>query len=114
MTHRPIKTLEDGTRVYASYHRYTPIADEDRTYQVRKPANPEAVRWFGEWLLPLDLLSDDVRAMPATRSDEEAYEHMFKDKPCRCDVCRRPEAEPFKRRWLRHQKINLRRNHGHT
>lgn len=103
MTHRPIKVLEDGTRVYASYHRYKPMADEDRVNKVRKPADPRAVRFHGSWFLPLDLLPDEHRVMPETRSDEEAYDHAHKRPRCRCHVCKRPEAERFKRRWRREQ-----------
>ena len=103
MTHRPIKVLEDGTRVYASYHRYTPMAAEDRVNTVRKPADPSAVRFHGEWFLPLQLAADEARSMPLTRSDEEAYEHAVRRPPCRCDVCKRPETERFKRRWRREQ-----------
>jgi hypothetical protein len=55
MTHHPIKVLPDGTRVYANYHRYTPVPD------------PRAVRFHGVWLLPLELLPEDERVLPATR-----------------------------------------------
>lgn len=66
MTHRPIKVLEDGTRIYASYHRYTPMADKDRTNKRRKPDDPRAVRFRANWFLPLPVLPDDERTMPVT------------------------------------------------
>lgn len=102
MTHRPIKVLEDGTRVYASYHRYKPMADEDRVNTVRKPADPRAVRFHGKWFLPLDVLQDEQRAMPETRPDDQAYDHMNVSLLCRCEVCMRPEAERHRRRWRIH------------
>lgn len=67
MTHRPIRVEPDGTRIYASYHRYTPMADEDRTNQRRRPDDPRAERFHGKWFLPLDLLDDEQRVLPATR-----------------------------------------------
>ena len=67
MTHRPIKILADGSREYASGHRYRPVPVSERTYAVRRPDDPRAVRWHGTWLLPLVLLEDSLRAMPATR-----------------------------------------------
>ena len=70
MTHHEIRILEDGTRRYSNGTRYKPKADEDRTYTVRKPADPRAVRHGGEWLLPLDVLPDSERTMPPTRPDE--------------------------------------------
>lgn len=69
MTHHPIKILEDGTRVYANYHRYKPMADELRTNKRRKPDDPRAVRFHTRWYLPLDLLPDEERVMPVTRPD---------------------------------------------
>ena len=99
MTHREIRELEDGTRVYADYHRYRPLSPEERTYAVRKPDDPRAVRFHGQWFLPLDVLDDDARTMPVTRPDTDAYDHM--PMPCRCDVCKRPEAGRWQRRWLR-------------
>ena len=97
MTHRPIRVEPDGTRVYADYHRYKPKADHERVYARRKPDDPRAVRWHGEWLLPLETLEDGQRAMPETRPDSDAYDHM--PRPCKCDVCRRPAAERWRRRW---------------
>ena len=98
---QPLYVQPDGTRVYRSYHRYTPVAPEDRVYGVRKPDDPRAVRWGGKWLLPLDVLPDAERAMPDTRPDEEAYEHRGDAPKCRCDVCRRPAAKRWKEKYDR-------------
>ena len=96
MTHRPIVTLADGTRQYISYHRYTPVAPEDRIYKVRRPDHPEAVRFHGDWFIPLDVIPDEERFFPETRSDEDAYYHGLKTQLCNCHVCRRPEAQRFR------------------
>lgn len=96
MTHRAIRVLEDGTRVYASYHRYKPLEGDERKYGVNKPDDPRAVRFYGKWFLPLDLVPDDERVMPETRSDEEAYYHGLKTQLCRCHVCLRPEAQVYR------------------
>ena len=101
MTHHPIKILEDGTRVYSNGTRYTPKKNSERKYKVRKPDDPNAVMYNKEWFLPLVLRPDDVRAMPQTRPDTSAYDHMEKDRKCRCDVCRRPEAQVWKDKWTR-------------
>lgn len=69
MTHRPIETLPDGTRVYQGGHRYKPKAPEERVYGVNKPDDPRAVRFHGNWYLPLDLLPDEERVMPVTKPD---------------------------------------------
>jgi hypothetical protein len=95
VTHRPIREEADGTRVYADYHRYTPVAEADRKYAVRKPDDPRAVRFHGGWFLPLEVVSDGARTMPETRPDEETLEHRAR---CRCDVCRRPQATVLWRR----------------
>ncbi len=95
MTHRPIRVEEDGTRVYDDYHRYTPVADGDRKRAVRKPDDPRAVRFYGEWFLPLPVLPDERRCMPATRPDSEALDHRA---TCGCEVCQRPAAQRLWRR----------------
>lgn len=79
MTHHEIRTLEDGTRVYSNYHRYRPLAPEERKYGVNKPDDPRAVRWHGVWLLPLDVLPDQERVMPATRPYRDARRHLDTD-----------------------------------
>ncbi len=61
------KVLEDGTRVYSNYTSYTPVKAEDRVYAVRRPSDPRAVRFRGDWFVPLDLVPDDRRTMPPTR-----------------------------------------------
>lgn len=72
MTHHPIRTLPDGTRVYSNGTRYKPKPRSERKYAVRKPDDPRAVRWRGEWLLPLKVLPDDERKnFPQTRPDSE-------------------------------------------
>ena len=100
MTHHPIRTLPDGTRVYSNGTRYKPKAAADRVYAVRKPDSPSAVRWRGEWLEPLPVLPEAARGpLPATRADSEAYDHM--PRPCRCEVCQRPAAARWQRKWRR-------------
>lgn len=101
MAHHPIRVLDDGTRVYANYHRYKPKPPEERAYAVRKPDDPRAVRFHGAWFLPLEVLAEERRTMPATRPDTDAYDHMDKPGLCRCDVCQRPEAERWRRKWRR-------------
>ena len=98
----PVRIEEDGTRVYSNGTRYKPVSPEARRYQRRRPDHPEAVRFHGKWFLPLEVLPDDQRPpMPATRPDEEAYEHMDRTVLCRCEVCQRPAAEAWRRRWRR-------------
>ena len=106
MTTYKVKVLADGTHLYENYHRYKPMADEDRVNQRRKPDDPRAVRFHGQWFLPLELLPEDQRTMPATRADEDAYAHMSKPGLCKCQVCRRPEAEKHRRRWRRDHGIH--------
>jgi hypothetical protein len=67
MTHHPIRVLEDGTRVYANYHRYKPKTAGERINRVNKPDDPRAVRFHAKWFLPLDVLDDEARVMPVTR-----------------------------------------------
>jgi hypothetical protein len=89
VTHREILTLPDGTRVYADGHRYRPVPISERKNQVRRPDDPRAVRFHGNWFLPLQLLSPNRREMPETRPDDQTLEHAA---TCRCEVCRRPGA----------------------
>lgn len=103
MTQHPIKVLPDGTRVYSNYTRYRPKPRSERKYAVRKPDDPEAVRWYGEWLLPLPLVDDSQREMPETRPDTDAYDHMTKRKKCKCPVCKRPASDRWKEKWRRDQ-----------
>ena len=105
MTKHVIKELPDGTRVYSNYTRYKPVAPEERKYRVNKPDVPGAVRRGGTWYLPLTLLDDDARVLPETRPDTDAYEHMSKDRKCMCFVCRRPESERWKTRWLKERNL---------
>ena len=100
MTHHEIRTLEDGTRVYSNGTRYRPLPDTERKYARRKPDDDRAVRWRGEWLLPLAVLPLAARKnFPQTRPDSDAYDHM--PMPCKCMVCRRPGdiAERWRRKW---------------
>lgn len=93
MTHHPIRTLEDGTRVYSNGTRYKP-----KKPVVDRPAG--AVRWNKQWLDPLPLLSEDARKnFPETRPDSDAYDHM--PRPCKCLVCQRPSAAFWQRKWRR-------------
>lgn len=108
MTHHVIRVEADGTRVYSNYTRYKPKAPEERVYAQRRPAVADAVRWGGTWLLPLDLLPAEARLWPETRPDTDAFEHMSKPRRCRCRVCRRPEAKPWKNQWRREQRAILR------
>ena len=101
MTHHRIKVEPDGTRVYSNGVRYRPLSPEQRTYAVRKPDVPGAVRYHGKWYVPLPVLPAEARVMPATRPDEEAYEHMNRTAMCMCEVCRRPAAERWRRKWRR-------------
>lgn len=103
MTHHPIKVLADGTRVYSRYQRYTPMDPGERVNQVRKPEDPRAVRFHGQWFTPVNVLADGDRIMPETRPDEQAYEHMDRTALCRCAVCLRPQAERWRRKWRRDQ-----------
>lgn len=101
MTHHPIRTLPDGTRVYSNGTRYRPKKNSERKYRKRKPENENAILYQGEWYLPLPVLPDESRTAPLTRPDTDAYDHMAKPRKCRCDVCRRPEAQVWKDRWIR-------------
>lgn len=98
MTHRPIRTEPDGTRVYSNYTRYKPLSPEERKYGVNKPDHPDAVRFHARWFVPLTLLPDTQRSMPATREDAETLLHRA---TCTCEVCRRPQAPVHWRRERR-------------
>jgi hypothetical protein len=69
----PVRVLEDGTRVYANGVRYRPKPVEERAYKVRRPDDPQAVRWRGTWFVPPDLLPEERRVMPPTRPDRNRY-----------------------------------------
>lgn len=103
MSQHPVKVLDDGTRVYSNYTRYTPVPDSERKYAKRKPNDPRAFRHNGDWLLPLPLTPDTKRPkMPVTRPDTDAYEHAeLYGARHNCDVCRRPEALRWIRKWYR-------------
>lgn len=101
MTRHPIRELPDGTRLYYNGSKYKPKAPEERKTRRLKPDDPRAVRFGGKWFLPLQLQPDDRRYMPLTRDDREAYDHMSTNLLCRCDVCRRPTAERWRRKWRR-------------
>jgi len=112
VTHRPVRVLEDGTRVYADYHRYRPLPPEQRTYDVRKPDDPRAVRFHGRWFLPLELVDEADRVMPETRPDDQTLEHSA---GCRCAVCSRPQAAGlWKRRARRERRTSLAAVRGET
>lgn len=102
---RAVAVLEDGTRVYAGGARYKPKPVDQRLIGVNRPADPLAVRYHTRWFLPLELLDDNVRTMPESRPDEDAYEHMDSNLLCRCEVCQRPEAERWRRKWRRERGI---------
>lgn len=90
MTHHTIRTEPDGTRVYSNYTRYTPVPDHLRKKNRRKPDDPRAVRWKGDWFLPLEVLSDDERTMPQTQPDADAGRHLLTNLRCQCQACTRP------------------------
>jgi hypothetical protein len=98
VTHRPIRTEADGTRVYAAGQRYTPLSPEERVNAVRKPDDPRAVRFHTRWFLPLELLPAERRLMPETRPDDQTLEHRAS---CTCEVCSRPQARRY---WRRERK----------
>lgn len=89
------RTEPDGTRVYPKGLRYKPIGNRG----VNKPDDPNAEYLNGRWYLPLPLLPPEQRTMPPTRPDEDAYDHMAKPRPCKCDVCARPESQRWKQLW---------------
>ncbi len=101
MSGGPVRIEADGTRVYASGHRYRPVAPEARRNRVRKPSQPGAVRFRGDWFLPLETLPEAARAMPETRPDDQTLEHRAS---CRCQVCLRPQAVALWRRRARRER----------
>lgn len=97
MTHHKIRVMDDGTHVYSNGYRYKKKPKHLRKYQINKPDDPRAVLWSSRWWLPLDhLIDQELRVMPETRPDTDAYEHMMKRRPCKCYVCIRPESERWK------------------
>ena len=108
MTHHPVKVLEDGTRVYSNYTRRTPVPDHLRKYKKRKPDDPRALLYQGNWYLPLELVPLADRIRPETRPDTDAYDHMSKARKCKCNVCRRPESKRWKLQWKREQRAQMR------
>ena len=106
MTHHPIKYLADGTRIYSNGTKYKPVEQWRRKYGMNKPDDPRAVLYNSRWYLPLELLPDDARVMPATRPDEDAYDHYAKRQKCKCDVCRRPEAQRWKDKRMKEQRAS--------
>lgn len=88
-------------RTYKSGKKYRKLLPEERKIGVNKPDDPRAVRLYGRWYLPLPVLADDARVLPDTKPDSIAYDHMEKRGACSCEVCKRPEAERWKRKWRR-------------
>lgn len=98
---RAVAVLEDGTRVYAGGARYRPKPAAERKIGVNRPADPAAKRFHGRWFLPLPLIEESLREWPETRPDSDALEHMSIRLTCNCEVCQRPEAERWRRKWRR-------------
>lgn len=107
VAHHPITVLPDGTRVYSNGTRYKPKAPEDRVRAVRKPPVEGAVRWGDVWFHPLVLLPLEARSWPETVPDEEAFDHAFKPRRCKCFVCKRPEARKWRRRGLAQRRMGV-------
>lgn len=92
----PIQIDEDGTRHYkGTGTTYRPVPDEERKYARRKPSHPRAVRYNGNWFLPLPLAIDSLRTMPDTRPDVLFVTHRFL---CQCRRCQVPGILRLKRR----------------
>jgi hypothetical protein len=103
MTNKPPRmVLADGTKVYDCYTRYRPLDPDQRKIGVRKPDDPRALRFYGNWYLPLDLLPDADRILPETRDDRECLRHKL---GCICQVCKRPQARVW---WKRARKREIR------
>lgn len=95
-------------RTYKSGKTYRKKLPEERLIGVNKPDDPRAVRFHGRWFLPLDVVDDAARAMPETRPDDLAYDHIRDRRTgCRCDVCLRPQAERYQRKWKREQGLHV-------
>ena len=109
MTHHPIRTLPDGTRLYSNGAKYKPVPDEQRKYRKRKPDVPGAVMYNREWWLPLDLVVEEERGpLPATRPDSEVWDHASKPHKCKCTVCRRPENRKLRAKARRRYRYQMR------
>jgi hypothetical protein len=81
VTHLPLRRVEpDGTRVYAGYHKYKPMPDEQRTNKIRKPDDPRAFRVGRLWFLPVTdiLLPDEQRVMPPHEVTHESSTRPLK------------------------------------
>lgn len=92
----PIRIDPDGTRHYkGTGTTYKPVPDEERKYKRHKPDHPLAVRFNGDWLLPLPLVIDSLRTMPDTRPDVLFITHRFL---CQCRRCQVPGILRAKRR----------------
>jgi hypothetical protein len=104
VTHHEIQTLPDGRRRYSNRTHYQPVPADERKYGVNKPDDERAVRFHGQWFLPLSVLPDGDRVLPLTRPDSDAYRHMDRRngrRSCSCQVCKRPEAAKWQRKWRR-------------
>jgi hypothetical protein len=108
VTHKPIRVMADGSRIYSDYHRYKPVPAHQRKNAVRKPRDPRAVRYNGSWFLPLELVPEGRREMPETRPDSDALDHWA---GCQCDVCQRPQATILWRRRAKNQ-ARAKKNRG--
>jgi hypothetical protein len=97
MTKYAVEVLPDGRHLYRNNRvKYMPVKPEDRKYKVRKPDDPRAVRFRGEWFIPYDTVPDDQRTMPETQPDNLAYLHIYIRNDCDCTVCVRPEAQVWR------------------
>lgn len=103
MSDKPVyKLLPDGTRLYRSGKRYKPLAPSERKIGSNKPNHPDAVRFYGKWFIPLELLADHEREMPETRPDDQTLLHRA---VCTCKVCMRPQAIEHWRRRRRRERL---------
>ncbi len=97
----PIRVEPDGTRVYSNGTRYRPKKLSERSYGIRKPDDPRAVRFETRWFVPFEVLPDEARTLPETVPDDVAYDHAAKPFPCACGPCSRPTARFWFRRYQR-------------